>query len=647
MTDSTSKNANGTGTVSGLPGKKVLLSVVAVISLLAGIFTFSAIEYKSPVLRLDAKSLETGRWTVQAEADGSSRKYTKTLEITDNSGNERQYLVELPAIKTKSITIIPVGRYGSYEIGTISLYNDTVSYSWYSQGGCSKKIWSPVIRKSEPCPEGRPGIALNSDGSISITAIPQLGFANSNEFRSVVAVIIALGLFFGLAWVFSPTPNHRSRQDLVDHYLARVAWLVVWALYLYRFYQIREYGVDVPFQDEWTYFDPEALPNGFSWKWLFSFHNDHRQVLTNFTAWLNLKLFGFDVVYSIFLNNLFFGCLLLAVKKLKEIVVGKENFLLFPAFMVFLLSPIAFETQLWGMASTIHLQLLFSVAALIYAYKEEPTIRDGLIFSLLAVLGVYNFSGGVIFAAVYLVLTSGFVLSGIARNRIASRAGIGFIATNWIIAGSGIALWFYGYRKPMWSQPWLSPFDARFWDYFLNVVAFGFGIDDMGLLPGLACVFLTVMPIVLLLKDKESRNRNSTWIVVTAILGIFAVLAAISMGRTVLTPPKTSRYAEFGFLLIPYAALAWWLAIRQARQAAVILAFLWCFCFAAYWDNWATDMYLVCRQESIEILECVEDFYRGSGDGACQEPNPVLKSARIRQLELARKLGVKFTTRFE
>jgi len=128
--------------------------------------------------------------------------------------------------------------------------------------------------------------------------------------------------------------------------------------------------------------------------------------------------------------------------------------------------------------------------------------------------------------------------------------------------------------------------------------------------------------------------------VVTAILAILAVLAAISVGRGNFGEPKTSRYAEIGFMLIPYAALAWWLAVKGVARCKAVPVFFWFFCFAGYFNNWSTDKYAEAKQIDLYNLECVEGYFNGIGDGICQG------RTAPQDLDRAKTMGARFTRQF-
>jgi hypothetical protein len=250
------------------------------------------------------------------------------------------------------------------------------------------------------------------------------------------------------------------------------------------------------------------------------------------------------------------------------------------------------------------------------------------------------------FSGVYLLCETVFVVANVIRKRIESRAGCRFLLLSYAITGLGVIFWFHGYKKPEWSQPMVSLFSLKFWDYFLNVLSLGFGFTADEIVPGVVCLLVTLVPVVVLLVKRDTRWEPSTWRVIAAIMGILAVLTVISMGRTDLTPAKTSRYAEFGFLLIPYVALAWWLALQHGMIRYAVIASFWAACALSYYDTWFFQLYPDVKQENLATLDCVERYYHGVGDGACQNDDPNHKEERIQQVRRALQMKIHFTRQF-
>jgi hypothetical protein len=429
--------------------------------------------------------------------------------------------------------------------------------------------------------------------------------------------------------------------------LVLLSWVPVAALYLYQLLNIRRYAVDIPYWDEWEYFRPDALPAGFTWQWLFKFHNEHRIVPTKLMAWLNLEFFGLDFVLQQLVNFVLFGCLLAAVYFLARRVTGDDRFSVFPLFLVFLLSPLNYANHLWAFQSQFHLVLLFGMLALGSAFPERVGWSEAIKFSLLTILAIYSFSAGPVFAIVFAGCFLVYVFAANRQQRVTARDALLAVAIVVGFLGAGLVCWFHGYVKPPLHPELVYPVTARFWSFFLSLTGLGFGYTpaeaSTGWIMGALCLVSVLLPVVALLLNKKTRWQPGTWTVATGIAAILALLAAIAMGRADLELPGEPRYNEFAFMLIPLAALAWWQAAPQGRIRLVALSLLWLLCSGGYLDKWSFDVYREVQQQRTGASECIAGYYLGQGDGNCPMSydvplNNFLDRAKQLRINFVRKL---------
>lgn len=422
-------------------------------------------------------------------------------------------------------------------------------------------------------------------------------------------------------------------------------WTILIALYLYQFILIYKYSIDIPFKDEWVYLKPGhplCLPEKFSITWLLTRISEHHIVATNLLTWFNFKLFGLNYYLQKIINYLLFGFLLSTILLFKNRVIGRDNFRMFPAFLFFLLSPIGVENHSWAFQSQIHLVLLFFMLMLILMSDRPSTTGNTVIFSILAIMAIYSFAAGVILVLACLAFRDLLLASSVATNTTVKRNNLLNAAACTLVIGTFLALWFVGYEKPDYIPPRIWPNDPAFWDYFLNMLGFGFGVDGQSMITGAIILFFITVPLLLLAIDKHKRRESGTVCVAAAISAVLAVLMSISLGRASIGDAKTSRYVEISFLLIPFTAMAWWLLLKSARTKRFILSGLWMFCFCNYLDNWLPTLYLEVYHSDKSTLECVTDYYRSGGDAVCQEYwiTPA-------HLEYAKKLRINFTIPFQ
>lgn len=590
------------------------LSILLVLSLTVGIFAFSMTTYKCSTLTLEAKTAQKEVWPVVVESPG--RVTRLDLEINDDSESVSSHTLELPAVDLNALKIAPLVGTGKFEIVGITLASDTIHYAWDQEGICSQQTLSPQRTKWMACQNDFPKLTTSEDTSIVISSIPPSVTYASTSYRLVVSFASSALFFICGVWLLRPCSGFAGWSSRT--YVKRALLLLLTGLYCYQFYLIWRYSIDVPWEDEWSYFEPNALPRGFTWQWLVEFHNtDHRIVLTKLMAWLNFKLFDLNFAVQRIVNYIIFGFLLIAVNRFKDGVTGENRFILFPAYMVFLVSQIAYENHVWAFQSQIHFALLFAVIMIHYAYDTNLAIKSTVLFSLAALLAVYSFAAGVVFAVIVLFCRTLYVIAGIVSGRFVRNKAIQSIVISWVVIGGALILWFNGYKSHENVSQTLFLFNQEFWDYFFNLLSLGFGIEYMFIIPGILCLAIIMFPLVLLIKY-DTRWDSATWKVLTAILMILAALAVISIGRSSVYSPKTSRYAEIGFLLIPFVALAWWLAVRVPVWRYVVLSLFWIFCCVNYADDWSADVYRETMQIDVDLLNCIERYSQGRRVAPCQ-----------------------------
>lgn len=615
-----------------------MIFFVTVISAVVGLFVFSSSAYKSLHLFIEAKTYEKGNGRVLFEGVGQSERTILPFEIADDTGNANLYAIELPSVRLASLEIAPLSTRGNFEIDRIVLSNALISYSWDEDGNCTKKIILPSGVKRGACSPGTPLVSLSEDASIHISSLPDNGCRDSLVARMFLAVVSALAVFLGGIWLIRPLGKLNWAERL-QCYGVKASWLVVFSLCAYLLLLIYSYSIDIPYWDEWDYFATNSLSHKLDWRWVFSFHNEHRIVPTKIMAWFNLNVFNLNFTKQLLLNACIFGSLLFAIKKLKDVVIGEKLFPFFPAFLLFLLSPIAYENHLWAFQSQFHIVLLCSVVALIFMYCHGSSVKAIVIFSVSVIACMYSFSAGVIFAIVYLLCSAIYLTGNSSQKQYIKNSYLFNVLLSYFIIVIAIFVWFYGYAKPVNKISAAYPNDLLFWNNLFDLVSLGFGYRGNHVTMGILCLLIIVIPLTVLLLKKEARWQRTTWHVVTANLGILAVLAVISFGRANSGDPKASRYAEIGFLLIPYTSLAWWLCLKNPVFRTMALSLLWIFCFVSSLNNWSADGFRNRNHFLLYSLDCLERNSYGE-IGLCRDmfPRPIKN-----EYERAQHLGVKFT----
>ncbi len=617
---------------------KLIAALLTITVLTIAIVVFTQTKYQPFKLVLLTKTLEKGTRYIDVEnADDNTFSRIK-FEIGNDKGDSSFYALELPRIKVNSLKIPPLAIIGKYQIDGITLSNDSVSYSWDEQMACSQQQHGSPLK--QPCGNA-PTISVGADSSIVISSIPANGTANTWQLRVVLAVVSALVAIICAAFLFRPVTG----KDRLLCYTARAAWLAFALLFFYQLYLLGNYSVDIPNFEEWEFFEPFALPEGITWQWLSRPVSHQRLMLfTKLTAWLNFKLFDLDFVKLKFFNYIFFGMFLLLIFKFKNKVIGSDRFVLFPFFMIFMLSPIIYEVHAASFQSGEVFVLLFSFAALLYAIREDNSFTSAIFFSLFVILAMSSLSAGVVFATVLLLCRTAFVVAKVIQEANNRRATLYNLFVTWLLGISALGIWLSGFKKPANTPPWLFPTEAKFWDAFLNLLSFGFGFEIENPVPGLICLVFVLFPVTLLLWRKSTRWHISTWQVIAATLSIVGLVALITVGRGNMAGSiKVSRYVLFSILLIPVSSMAWWLALTDKTSRCLTLALFWLFCAAAFYNDWDYTIFRDIQQQDTFNLECIELYNNGTGDGNC--PGTHFRPIGS-YFDNAKRLDVKFTRQF-
>lgn len=415
-------------------------------------------------------------------------------------------------------------------------------------------------------------------------------------------------------------------------------------LYLFQFYFVCRYSVDIPYWDEWESFRPDQLPAGFSLSWLFAQHNEHRLVTTKLLVWLLYRLNGWDLVVHQVLNFVLYGLLLIWIGWFVRKAAPQIPSWLQVSFMIFLLSTISFQNHVMGYQSQVHFWLLFFLIAAYFLFHSSQKWSALIVGCLASVLSIYSLASGVVSSATLLLVFCLFKAlrayqspAGRLRRRELSQ-----LATVIAVTVAAIMFWFVGYQKPTINSQLSLLVNREFWDYYLNLVSFGFGVDRVSQVAGVVCLVIVIAPVGALVVKRKGNLREAQWAVFATTIAILVVFASVASGRSPLgtVQAKSPRYAEFGMVLIPFSMLAWGYLFehKQRLQTAVIVG-LWIFLMAMFWNNYRYKSYHVEHYRRIEGVQCVRKYYRQGGEALCPTIYP---GSLTQKLEEAKNLNASF-----
>jgi hypothetical protein len=622
--------------------RRLLYAFVALFALSVAVFCYRYFGCPAMIVTLQVRTYEKGVRTITV-TDLKGDAYVRRFEVGNDQGEPSYYTIELPRRNIREINVEPLASIGRIEIDRITLRSERMSYSWDSQGKCVSKSMQGGSAGLESSGAVHPQLSVAENSQISLSRIPET-MSRPDMVHGILAAFLGfIVTMLAGTWLIQPVRSE-SLSAATGVCAARFCWILLVALYFAQFSAIWRYSVDVPFWEEWEYFVPGGLPDGFSWDWLFGFSGSHRVVPTRLMAWLNLKLFGLDFWLQKLFNYAIFGCMLMMLVNLKNRVIGRQEFLLFPAFLFFYLSPIIYENHSNSYQSQIHLLIIFTLIALHHLYDKGLNIKSQVLFILCLVAAINTFAAGMTVAFLFFICWTLFVLVTIVKGTCAGKKGFSLLLLGGITVVSCGVSWVAGFTHSNGSGLGI-PSGRIFWDTFLNLISFGFGFELEHPLPGTVCILVCGMTIILLLKDKEMRSRAGVWQVVTGILAVFAILATISMARgNYAGSSKISRYAEFGLLLIPLMSMACWLAFKNRVLRGSVLLVFWLICFVSFSDTWSFSSYRDAGQMELFELETLEEYLDGRGDGSF--PWSFLKPLPP-YFDAARRLDVKFTRQFK
>jgi hypothetical protein len=415
-------------------------------------------------------------------------------------------------------------------------------------------------------------------------------------------------------------------------------------LFLFHFYLIFKYAVDVPFLDDWHLLRKDGLPAGFSLSWLFAFHNEHRIVPTKLIYLLSLHATGLDLRILQLLNFALYGLLLLFVAWFAKRIEPQLPVWVLFGFLIFLLSPFINENHLWAFQSSFHLSLLFFLAAVYFLFCREQRARSLLAGAGLAILCCYSLASGMASGLVLLLMFSLFKLSRLfsAPDRAQRWRELGQLSLVVVPLLAAQALWFVGFQRPG-SHPSLAlPYTLSFWKSLAGLVSLGFGFSTARAGRDAFYFLLVLAPLVGGLWRARGRMPVSLWAISTVILGLIGCLSSIAVGRANMGPGgRFHRYGEMSMMLIPFSVLAWSFFLKdKARLKTVMLVSLWLFCAFGFRHSWSLfSVYGRIAQARSEGIECLKNYYEHGGEAVCPRSYPY---PLAEPLEAAKDLNLSF-----
>ena len=432
------------------------------------------------------------------------------------------------------------------------------------------------------------------------------------------------------------TPTITSR-------LTKLLLVLCIAIYVGHFWIIFKNAVNVPWWDEWGILSPDALPAGFTVRWIIEQANEHRIVPTKLLAWALFYTSGHNYNLSKAATYAIYGLILVCIVLFARRMVPHMPLWGTLAFIIFLLSPINYEINFGGFGTAFHFGVLFTLLAAYFLFNEPQTGSRLALGAFMAVLATYSTFGALVAVCILIVLFTLFKVIRAVRSSGSERR-MEYVQLIAVVTPvlTLIAVYFVDYHTVPYHPPVAFPYEASFWRFFTNVVSWGFGFETHSVLLGTLCLLLVLAPIALEIWRQRSQLPASSWAVYAFTLAILGILATISGARANFNEgSKSSRYADFAMMLVPFTALAWAIALRhRPNLKKYVLAGLWVFCCLGFSYKWLWfSVYRVQRDSLNQGVGCIKTYYKEGGQAMC----PTLYAAPLgSMLDEAKRLNLSF-----
>ncbi len=409
-----------------------------------------------------------------------------------------------------------------------------------------------------------------------------------------------------------------------------VSWItlaLVGALFIFHLYVIHKYAVEIPVIDDWAMFRPDR-PAKLSAAWLLDTSNtrptptEHVIATEKLFVWLQYQLNSWNYSLNLVLNFVIFGLWLAWMVYFEHEAVPDLSLSIKLLFIVFLLSPIDWFNHFMATQTCYLFYLIFFSLGVHLLFKDTQHWWHIVTGSLLGVLSIFSLASGVGSCAVLLIAFGIFKLARLySLNDAGSRVREGAqLAVTVALIGGGLIAWVAQYATPAHVEL-TFPNHLRFWQFFLNLVSFGFGIQRLSSPWGAFCLLIVLIPVAGIIWKRKGRLRGIEWACLVLVASIFVNAGEIALGRAYqdgVAGSKVVRYVEFMLPLIPLSMIAWAIMLRgRERLRTVIVGGLFAMCLLTFANDWSFAIYKYEGLRRIEGRACVKDYYKGTGDGRC------------------------------
>ena len=414
--------------------------------------------------------------------------------------------------------------------------------------------------------------------------------------------------------------------------------------YLAHFWLIFTTSVDIPYRDDWQLIDAR-ISQSLPLTWLLSPHNEHPILTTKLTIWILYMLNSWNIKVHLVFNFITFGSIILLLFLLlhQHVPVKLQPLCCLTLFP--LLSSLGWENHTWALQGSFHYCLLGILLAIKLLFNHKLSYWRITLGSISLLFAAFSLAAGVAAVAVILLLLGiNSAYPNFSKTESASdRTNLFFVV---LFVLGPILIWHSHFaRAPVHSLPSISPFEWRFWQFFLNLVSFGFGFETYSALLGGFCFLMTLLPAALLLVCVTRSSKQFPWDLIALQCAVFALLAAISFGRgghaEIEIWSKGVRYWEFAYLLVPITGILYGYLLQNSAQnfEKLFLLLLISCAYLGHSNNLDFSIYKWISSEKKKGVSCIEQHFHSGAPQIC----PSVWSENISEKSaLAKRLGLFF-----
>lgn len=323
--------------------------------------------------------------------------------------------------------------------------------------------------------------------------------------------------------------------------------VLVVAAPLYTLSLIRNYGITVPFLDQWELVPllGKAHTNELSISDIWAQHNEHRIFFPQVVMLAMASMTNWDIMYELYANMVLAGLIFFFLYRLVLRSLGESVPLwLLSALSFLVFSPAQFENWGWGWEIQVFMSVLFTIVAVWAIVQWPDQLKGVLVAATAAVISSYSFNNGLLTWIIVGVI--------LIAQRDRKWRYILIWSSAFIMA---LVLYYYGYTKPGHHPPLVLFLKYPFY-FILYVLAYigspiGFYNGYIAIIAGLSLVImLSVITIIIRRSSREMFEKALPWLAL-ALYSFFSA-AATGIGRLGfgVSQALSSRYITISLLFI-------------------------------------------------------------------------------------------------